>query len=66
MTFNNLFKRANYAINSYNFGLVCEVYGMAKMARELEAITNDEFMFLNRMLVREGMNNAKWMRKAEL
>ena len=34
-----------------------DVYGQAKMARELDAITEAEFMALNTEIVRNGINN---------
>lgn len=37
-----------------------EVYGRIKMARELNAITSDEFMELNHACVAEGINNPKY------
>lgn len=56
-TFHALVKKAEYALNSHSRDLVNETYGMAKMARVLEAITADEFMHLNTMLIRNGLNN---------
>ena len=56
-TYAMLIRKANYAKNSRSLVLMYETYGMAKMARELEAITHDEFLTLNEMLVRDGMND---------
>lgn len=36
------------------------VYGKAQMARELEAITKDEFLELNHIIVADGINNPKY------
>lgn len=56
-TFEYLKRRASYALKSKSMNLTYEAYGAAKMARSLEAITHDEFMELNDMLVAKGMNN---------
>lgn len=37
-----------------------EVYGQVKMAYELNAITQNEFMLLNGECVRDGINNPKY------
>lgn len=55
--FERLVKDAKYAINTNSRDLIMETYGMAKMARELEYISFDEFMKLNSMLIRNGINN---------
>ncbi len=55
-------KEAKYALTSKSRDLVYEVYGMAKTAYELKAITKEEFFKLNTMLIRDGINN----RHAEL
>lgn len=57
--YNELIKRANYALASKSRDLVYETYGAAKMARKLEAITNEQFFELNEMLVCNGLNNPK-------
>lgn len=57
--FEQLKKKAQYALNSLSRDLVYETYGMAKMAVELKTITYDEFMVLNTMLVRDGLNNYR-------
>jgi hypothetical protein len=38
------------------------LYGKAQMARELDAITLDEFMKLNHEIVAQGINNPKYFR----
>lgn len=57
--FEELKRKAQYALNSLSRDLVYETYGMAKMAVNLNAITYDEFMVLNTMLVRNGLNNCR-------
>lgn len=57
--FENLVKKAEYALNNLSRDLVFEVYGMAKMARELDVITQQEFMLLNHMLIYNGVNNYR-------
>lgn len=57
--FEELKRKAQYALNSLSRDLVYETYGMAKMAVNLNAITYDEFMVLNTMLVRDGLNNYR-------
>lgn len=46
-----LVQEARYAQNSLSGPLLHEVYGEAKMARKLGAITADQFMELNHMTV---------------
>lgn len=55
--FESLVKDAKYAINSNSRDLIMETYGMAKMARELEYISFDEFLKLTSMLIRDGIDN---------
>lgn len=57
--FENLVKKAEYALNNLSRDLVFEVYGMAKIARELDVITQHEFMILNHMLIYDGVNNYR-------
>lgn len=57
--YEQLAEKALYAKMSESLNLVYEVYGMAKMAHSLSAITHDEFMRLNEVLVRDGINNPK-------
>lgn len=45
--FNELKREAEYAQESLNSNLLYEVYGKAKMARFLGAISKEEFMDLN-------------------
>lgn len=49
--FGQLKREALYAQRSFSEEQLHEVYGKAKMARELEAITKDEFMEINHMTV---------------
>ena len=57
--YEDLLKEANYALSSKNLCLVHEVYGQAKMARKMCAISKEQFMQLNEMLVKNGINNPK-------
>lgn len=52
-------KKADYARASRNLCRMYEAYGMAKMAREMCAITKEQFMELNEKLVKRGINNPK-------
>lgn len=54
-----LCKQAYYALNSRNIRQMYEAYGEAKMARELDYITMDQFLELNTKLVRNGINNPR-------
>ena len=55
--FGSLEREAKYALNSHSRDLVYKTYGAAAMARTLGAITHDQFMRLNDMLVTHGLNN---------
>lgn len=55
--FNDLVKQAEYARSSRSRSLMYEVYGAAKMARKMCAITKEQFMELDDKLVRNGINN---------
>lgn len=55
--FDYLMGRAEYAIKSKSLALTHETYGQAKMARKLLAITKEQFWELNKILVRNGINN---------
>ena len=55
--FDYLMGRAKYAIKSKSLALTHETYGQAKMARKLLAITKEQFLELNKILVRNGINN---------
>lgn len=57
--YEDLVKQANCALNSKSLSLVYETYGEAKMARKICAITKEQFMQLNEMLVKNGINNPK-------
>lgn len=52
-------KRAEYAVASRNLELMYETYGMVKMAREMCAITKEQFDALNEKLVRKGINDPR-------
>lgn len=62
--FKNLTREATYAYNSFSITLVYQTYGAATMAWMLGSITRQEFDQLNELLVRESLNNGKWMNKA--
>lgn len=49
--FEQLKKKALYAQRSLSRPLLCQVFGAAQMARELDAITHNEFMELNTMTI---------------
>jgi hypothetical protein len=56
-------KRVDYAKTSIlPIRALYEVYGQIKMARELNAITKDEFFDLNHSCVYDGINNPKYFR----
>lgn len=61
----DLQNQAAYAAKSYSRDLVFEVYGMAKMAHCMCAISHEQFTELSRQLVRNCINNGKWNRKAD-
>lgn len=56
--FEQLKKEAAYAQRSMSEELLNQVYGKAEMARQLEAITKEEFMELNHMTVHFMNTNA--------
>ena len=51
-----LMSRAKYARACRDREIMHEVYGEAKMARKLDAISKETFMELNEILVRNGIN----------
>lgn len=51
--------QANYAVALKNKELMHEVYGAAKMARKMCAISAEQMRELNTKLVRNGINNPK-------
>lgn len=57
---NNIFvqlkKEIEYALNSKSLILAYQAYGAAKMARQLNAITSEQFYELNEMVVVNGIN----------
>lgn len=55
--YTKLKKDAQYALNSEILTLAYEVYGEAKMALLLNAITKEQFFELNDMVVTTGINN---------
>lgn len=63
--FDNLKKESTYALQSKSRDLVYETYGSAKMACALGVISKDQFMEINYMLIKEGINNPQWRQEAE-
>lgn len=57
--YEDLLKESEYAIRSRSRDLVFESYGKAKMAVRLKAITMQQFKELNRILIRDGVNNHR-------
>ena len=59
--FNTLMKRIEYAKKAIMpQEALYEAYGQVKMARELGAITQEEFLKLNTECVWNGINNPKY------
>lgn len=59
--FGELMKRVEYAKKTIiPRQALYEAHWMIKMARELDAITIDEYMRLNTECVRNGINNPKY------
>lgn len=56
-------REALYAQRSFLEGLLHEVYGKAKMARDLEAITKEEFMEINDMTIRFMNTDREFIRR---
>lgn len=46
-----------YALKSENLSLVHQAYGSAKMARWMKAISKEQFMELNEMIVKNCLNS---------
>lgn len=65
LIWDNLQNQAVYAAKSHSRDLVFEIYGMAKMARLMCAISQEQFTELNKQLVHDCINNGKWCRKAD-
>ena len=58
MLYQKLMKEILYAKSCYSVrDQLFQIYGRVTMARELEAITMDEFLQLNHEIVYEGINN---------
>lgn len=55
--YQDLLRRAQYAIRSRSRDLVYQTYGEAKMAMRLGAITLLQFLALNYLLVCKGLND---------
>lgn len=57
--YERLLERANRAIRSRDRSQFYQEYGAAREAQHLGVITWDEFMTLNTMLVRDGINRPQ-------
>ena len=57
--YEHLVKAGRYALASLSRNLVYKAYGAAIMAYELGAISWSEFDAINKMLVRDGLNNYR-------
>ena len=55
-----------YAINSMSRPLIYRAIGMVEMARRLDAITHDDYIYFDRMLIRDTLNNPEKMHKLHL
>lgn len=55
----DLQRQAEYARASRSRELMYETYGAAKMARKMCAITEEQFMVLNKKLVTKGINDPR-------
>ncbi len=54
---------ALYAQRSFSTELLYQIYGKAQMARQLEALTQSEFMEINHMIVYFMNTDRGYMRK---
>lgn len=63
--YENLLKSAKYALNSYDRELVYECLGQMRMAAYLNAITHEEARTIDKMLIRDGLNNPEWFHHVE-
>jgi len=61
--FEQLQRDALYAQKSFSTELLYQAYGGAKMARRLEAITEEEFLEINRMTVYFMNTDAEYIRQ---
>lgn len=59
LVYNELIKRAKYALASKSRDLVHQTYGEACMAFKLGAINKEEYCELNTMLIANGINNPR-------
>ena len=57
--YSKLLESARYSVNSCSRDLIFQTYGKAIMARELDCISNEQFMELCTMLVKNGINNSE-------
>lgn len=56
-------REALYAQHSFSTGLLYQTYGKAQMARQLEALTQSEFMEINEMTVYYMNTNKEYIRQ---
>lgn len=61
--FEQLKSEALYAQRSFSVDLLYHVYGKAKMAKQLNALTQEEFTEINRMTVYFMNTDAEFRRK---
>ena len=64
--FEELKQEARYAQGSYSEQLLYQAYGKAQMARQLEAITQDEFMEINGMTIRFMNTDREYNRRKNM
>ncbi len=55
-------REALYAQRSYSTELLYQTYGKAQMARQLEALTQSEFMEINHMTVNYMNTNSEYIK----
>lgn len=60
-----LWKKARFAKNSHDENLVYEVIGEFKMANFLGAVTYNDLRELETFLIRDGLNNPKWIKEVD-
>ncbi|WP_295363665.1 hypothetical protein [uncultured Pseudoramibacter sp.] len=64
--YRDLIERTKYAINSDNRDIVYEVYGEARMALQLGAISFDQYFKINAVLIRCYLNGGANRKKKAL
>ncbi len=65
--FEKLKKEIQYAKSSLSAReLLFQAYGSIKMAYELNALTKEEFLELNTLCIRDGINNPKFFKEGRV